>query len=510
VKKIIISLIILFPTYCIGQVPGYINSTDLVGWWPFNGNGNDESGNGFNGTINGATPTSDRFMNANSAYFFNSINIIQTSISSGFAPASSTSGYSFSFWFNGSNNTSVSMLIQYKDGLPTTGNVSNYDIFSYHTGCTIGSMAVQNFPFNNPSACSPSLINTNAWNHICVLFNQITDSFKAYRNGQFWFKGQIGNIAPSTGTLSFGNNANSAFSFNGKLDDIGCWKRLLSDCEIQRLYLASNFLFLNQQPDHDTAFQGGQAQFSVGSTTPGLTYQWQENNGSGFISLLNNSTYSGVNTNTLTITNSNIVQNQNHYRCIVSNGICIDTSNHATLTVCNPFITSQPLNQSVAENGNSSFTVAAIGSNNSFQWQGNIGIGFTNLSNAGSFSGVNTNTLNITNSPISLNNSQYRCLVSNGSCIDTSSSALLAVETDVETIGLLGAPKIYPNPGNSQISIEAGYEILRIEIFDNTGRRVLSQNNSGKFAVINIRRLNAGYYLIRINGILNQKFSKQG
>jgi hypothetical protein len=40
-------------------------TTGLVAYYPFNGNANDESGNGNNGTVNGATLTSDRFGNTN-------------------------------------------------------------------------------------------------------------------------------------------------------------------------------------------------------------------------------------------------------------------------------------------------------------------------------------------------------------------------------------------------------------------------------------------------------------
>ena len=41
----------------------------LVAHYPFNGNANDESGNGINGTVNGATLTNDRFGNM-ICYFF--------------------------------------------------------------------------------------------------------------------------------------------------------------------------------------------------------------------------------------------------------------------------------------------------------------------------------------------------------------------------------------------------------------------------------------------------------
>jgi len=48
-------------------------ASTLVAYYPFNGNANDESGNGNNGTVNGATLTTDIFGNTNSAYSFNGI-----------------------------------------------------------------------------------------------------------------------------------------------------------------------------------------------------------------------------------------------------------------------------------------------------------------------------------------------------------------------------------------------------------------------------------------------------
>jgi len=42
----------------------------LVAYYPFNGNANDESGKGNNGTVEGAALVEDRFGNADRAYFF--------------------------------------------------------------------------------------------------------------------------------------------------------------------------------------------------------------------------------------------------------------------------------------------------------------------------------------------------------------------------------------------------------------------------------------------------------
>lgn len=53
------------------QVPSYVPTNGLVGWWPFNGNANDLFGGNNNGVVNGASLTTDRFNNINSAYLFN-------------------------------------------------------------------------------------------------------------------------------------------------------------------------------------------------------------------------------------------------------------------------------------------------------------------------------------------------------------------------------------------------------------------------------------------------------
>jgi len=48
-------------------------SDGLVAYYPFNGNANDGSGNGHNGTLYGATLVADRFGNPNRAYSFNGV-----------------------------------------------------------------------------------------------------------------------------------------------------------------------------------------------------------------------------------------------------------------------------------------------------------------------------------------------------------------------------------------------------------------------------------------------------
>jgi hypothetical protein len=49
-------------------------NSGLFAYYPFNGNARDESGNGHDGIVQGATLTEDRLGNANSAYRFNGVN----------------------------------------------------------------------------------------------------------------------------------------------------------------------------------------------------------------------------------------------------------------------------------------------------------------------------------------------------------------------------------------------------------------------------------------------------
>ena len=53
------------------SVPSYVPTNGLVGWWGFNGNALDGSGNGNHGTVNGVTLTTDRFGNVGAFLFSN-------------------------------------------------------------------------------------------------------------------------------------------------------------------------------------------------------------------------------------------------------------------------------------------------------------------------------------------------------------------------------------------------------------------------------------------------------
>jgi len=75
IKNLLMIAIAVFGivTTASAQVPSYVPTNGLVGWWPFNGNANDESGNGNNGTVYGATLATDRFGVVDKSYSFDGV-----------------------------------------------------------------------------------------------------------------------------------------------------------------------------------------------------------------------------------------------------------------------------------------------------------------------------------------------------------------------------------------------------------------------------------------------------
>ncbi|WP_418636898.1 DUF7507 domain-containing protein, partial [Winogradskyella sp.] len=74
---------------------------------------------------------------------------------------------------------------------------------------------------------------------------------------------------------------------------------------------------------------------SATNTTSGINYQWQVDEGSGFVNLTDNTVYSGTNTSYLTISNATVSQSGNIYRVLLSHddNNCINETRDATLTV---------------------------------------------------------------------------------------------------------------------------------------------------------------------------------
>ncbi|HXB12818.1 MAG TPA: hypothetical protein VNZ45_12580, partial [Bacteroidia bacterium] len=76
----------------------------LVACYPFDGNANDMSGNGHNGTLVGATACPDRWGHANSALLFNNSPSTYVAIPN-FNTILTSNNISVSFWAEANSNT---------------------------------------------------------------------------------------------------------------------------------------------------------------------------------------------------------------------------------------------------------------------------------------------------------------------------------------------------------------------------------------------------------------------
>jgi hypothetical protein len=90
---------------------------------------------------------------------------------------------------------------------------------------------------------------------------------------------------------------------------------------------------ITSQPSAVTLCSNGNASYTVSSSAS--SFQWQENNGTGWISLSNTSVYSGATTNSLVITGASNVMTGYRYRCVVTANACSNTSDSAMLYVSN-------------------------------------------------------------------------------------------------------------------------------------------------------------------------------
>ena len=234
-RKTITLLLLLIINVAFAQIPNYVPTSNLIGWWPFSGNANDTSGNSNNGSVTGATLTTDRFGTINSCYSFtgttNKISISNQFFNNGWT------NYSISMWFNPSLNSLNGCLFNTvpHDGIGIA--YSNYGTNKklYHNKNSNTSVHLWNIlnqdPFNYPS------FEFNNWYNIMIIKTNTT--YQYYVNGTL-DKTINSTILPLSNIcgLVFGNIAPGyiAEPLNGKLDDIGIWDRALTQTEITALY----------------------------------------------------------------------------------------------------------------------------------------------------------------------------------------------------------------------------------------------------------------------------------
>lgn len=214
-------------------------SDGLVAYYPFNGNANDESGNGNNGTVHGALLAADRFGSANSTFRFDG--------TSAYIEVPSSTTLTFA------QQITVSAWMRTDHFLPSQadGGGSGYclvtkgrDIEGKDDWACLVDGNAQRFALSVANgwvywnATTP--LSASVWQQVIYSFDG--SKMRTFLNGQI--SGQQpapGTFDISAGSVRIGayapvNGVQSKAFFRGELDDVRIYNRALTEQEIKDLY----------------------------------------------------------------------------------------------------------------------------------------------------------------------------------------------------------------------------------------------------------------------------------
>ncbi len=211
----------------------------LVAYYPFNGNANDESGNENHGDVNGAILSLDRFENINSAYEFNgSSDFIEVDND---LSLNINSSFSISLWFKPGELNRYQRLIG--KGTSVDGSISNWSI-TYEENNSLA-FFWESANDDDHLIYSNTIINDSNFHNITVYIDVDLDKYAIYIDGVFDKMQTTSDIpASNNDPLYIGvRRTQTSFEryFNGVIDDIRIFDRVLTESEIIQLYQAENY-----------------------------------------------------------------------------------------------------------------------------------------------------------------------------------------------------------------------------------------------------------------------------
>ncbi|MCA1639056.1 MAG: immunoglobulin domain-containing protein [Acidobacteria bacterium] len=308
----------------------------------------------------------------------------------------------------------------------------NYQNKSSATNAATGVQLVDTLPSNVtyvPNSCVGCSVvgNTVTWD-LGTLANDGVIRSKAF---------QV-TVAPGISPQTITNNAEIFLAEN----DVNS-----ADNRASKSTIINNSPSISTQPADAAACVGGSVTFSVvASGAPAPTYQWRKN---------------GVNITNATSSSYTIspvsASNAASYDVVVSNSAGTATSNAAVLTVNTPpSITTQPASATTKLAGEAiTFTVAASGSNLSYQWR------------KGGTAILNATTSSYTIDPIAVSDAGSYDVVVSGSCNPsvTSSAAVLTVNKKMPIISWSNPADITYGTalGSTQLNATASYNGSSVE-----------------------------------------------
>lgn len=251
-KKSLLFTILLSLGIVLG-LNAQIPTDGLVASYPFNGNANDESGNGLNGTVVDAIPSVDRFGNPNSAYSFDGNSGTERYI---YSNIGQNNTITFCVWFKAPNPTTYyPMIFNYGTSnnvlIQLLGNNPSY-INGGHIGKVSAGSVINDGPGWAVSLFSDKRYDDNNWHFMVVSFVP-NDKLYLYIDNQLVNTAAYTANYPTDDLLYIGRQINDnsggtlhGSHFNGSIDDIRIYNRALDSVEINSLYQEGGWSSLDQ------------------------------------------------------------------------------------------------------------------------------------------------------------------------------------------------------------------------------------------------------------------------
>ncbi len=450
INKLILILVAVFGATFMAQsqLPNYLPTNGLVGFWPMNGNANDVSGNGNHGNPSNVTWAIDRFGTNSSCANFNKNQRSVINVN-----CSNPNVFTWSVWcrpeINGGGNgpTWGSTVLSISSNCPYYWCYN--ELYQYQNQ---GDMRVM---FGNQvhGWTERSWGISYSWQHIVYSYDG--NILRIYVNGNQIVSSSMPGHTNSNCIL-FGDSFLSPGSrnFNGQIDDISLWNRVLTPQEITTLYNAPPPCALNVSISGNTTFcPGGNTVLTANGAT---TYAWSTGATTAAITVASGGTY--------TVTGT-------------SAGGCTATAAVNATLVTEINATISPATLDLTPGSNAAFNATAAGAGITYRWQSNPSqVGWFDVPNNATYSGGQTNALTVSNVQLGNHQQPFRVIATVGNCADTSEVAFIQIHdtctiTVNDTVSVsvtdtlyLAAPlggagntvRVFPNAAFDHLTIDYG------------------------------------------------------
>ena len=197
----------------------------------------DLSDNGREGTINGATWSTDSI--SGNSLSFDGVNDYVTipNLDLSYKPKELT----FSFWVKDDPATQGQTFFyegsQYIDGFIYIRRNTGAIGFQYATGTTRGEVFLLNF---FPSQRIGEPIIPAVWKHVVIVADYEKDIIKIYKDGTIFSTSDMQNsIPPHRNKLYIGGTIGTTSNLKGNIDEVTVWDKILTEAEIIDIYNAT-------------------------------------------------------------------------------------------------------------------------------------------------------------------------------------------------------------------------------------------------------------------------------